>query len=64
MNFRKFAKNQKFQIASLALKIGREQVEILGEKHFGGKWPVNFEIMQDTWICILDNVYAQLHTDF
>ena len=39
-------------------------VGILGENNFGGKWPVNFEIMQDTWLRIWDNVYAQLPTDF
>ena len=37
---------------------------MLGENHSDGKWPVNFEIMQDPWLCILDNVYAQLPTDF
>ena len=56
-----------FQLKSfenLYTKFNRKMIDILGEKHYGGKWPVNFEIMQDTWICILDNVYAQPHTDF
>ena len=42
----------------------REYQRILAEKHFDRKSPVNTQTMQDPWICILDNVHAQLHTIF
>ena len=42
----------------------KEMVDIFAEKHFEWKSPVNFQIMQDPRLRILDNVHVQLHTDF
>ena len=56
-----------FQLKSfenLYSKRNREMVDIFAEKHFDWKSPVNFQIMQDPRLRILDNVHVQLHTDF
>ena len=39
-------------------------VDNFAEKHLGRKSSVNFQIMQDPRLRILDNVHVQLHTDF
>ena len=56
-----------FQLKSfdtLYSKFNRKMVDNFAEKHLGRKSSVNFQIMQDPRLRILDNVHVQLHTDF